>query len=108
MITVHANGNRVQYGIKHFILDTIDDLTGLNKELLTPGSTIFIINTSKYFMLNGKKNWVEINPYGMGNSSNNGSGDNNGGSGGDNDGSNPDDELNYDGGSIDGSDPKDL
>ena len=61
-----------------------------------------------FFMLNGKKNWVEINPYGMGNSSNNGSGDNNGGSGGDNDGSNPDDELNYDGGSIDGSDPKDL
>ena len=55
MITVHANGNRVQYGIKHFILDTIDDLTGLNKELLTPGSTIFIINTSKYFMLNGKR-----------------------------------------------------
>lgn len=106
MITIHANGNRVQYGIKHFDLDTIDDLAGLNKELLTPGSTIFIIDTSKYFMLNGKKVWIEINPYGMGNSSGGGSGDGEGG--GSDEEPNPDDDLNYDGGSIDGSDPVGL
>jgi hypothetical protein len=65
----------------------------VNKSTLSPGSTVFIINISKYYMLNGKKDWVEINPYGMG-SSNSGSG----GGGSENDG-------NYDGGSIDGSDP---
>lgn len=102
MITIHANGNHISYGIKHFNLDTIDDLSGLNKERLSPGSTIFIINTSKYYMLNGKHQWVEINPYGMGNSSNNGSGDGGGGdSGTENDGI-------YDGGSIDGSDPDNV
>lgn len=48
-------------------------------------------------MLNGKKSWVEINPYGMGSSS--------GGSGGNGDSSTPEDDGIYDGGSIDGSDP---
>lgn len=93
MITIHANGNRVSYGIKHFDLDAIDDLSGLDKKRLSPGSTIFIISTSKYYMLNGKHQWVEINPYGMNNSSNNGSG-----------GDSENDEV-YDGGSIDDSDP---
>lgn len=101
LVTIHANGNRVSYGIKHLDLDTINDLKKINKSTLSPGSTIFIINTSKYYMLNGKKAWVEINPYGMGNSSNSGSGGSGGGgSGTDNDGI-------YDGGSIDGSDPTD-
>lgn len=40
------------------------DLTDLNKARLTPGSTVFIISTSKYYMLNGSKNWIEINPFG--------------------------------------------
>lgn len=47
-------------------------------------------------MLNGQKSWIEINPYGMGGSSNSGSG----GSGD----SDSDDKI-YNGGSIDGSDP---
>jgi hypothetical protein len=49
-------------------------------------------------MLNGQKAWIEINPYGMKNSFNNGSGDNENGD------SNSDNES-YDGGSIDDSDP---
>ena len=99
MITIHTNGDRISYGIQHFILDTIDDLASLNNNTsIKPGSTIFIIETSRYYMLNGKKAWIEINPYGMGNSSNNGSGDS-----GENGGSNPGNI--YDGGSIDGSDP---
>ena len=50
-------------------------------------------------MLNGKHKWIEINPYGIG-SSEPGDGDGSG------DGSTPDDENIYDGGSIDGSDPR--
>lgn len=96
MITIYSNSNQVSYGIKHYNLDTIDDLKNLDKNRLNPGSTIFIISSSKYYMLNGKKSWIEINPYGMGSSNSNsgGSGD----SGGDS-------NENYDGGSIDGSDP---
>ena len=98
MVTIHSNRDQVAYGIQHFIIDEIDDLQELNKEpTLKPGSTVFVIKTSKYYMLNGKRTWIEISPYGMGNSSNSGSGGS-GGSGSEGDGI-------YDGGSIDGSDP---
>ena len=42
----------------------IVDLPDLNKSQLTPGSTVFIIENSKYYMLNGSKKWIEINPFG--------------------------------------------
>ena len=95
MITIHSN-SQGSYGIQHFILDDINDLYELNKRpSLKPGSTIFVIKTSKYYMLNGKKSWIEIQPYGTGNSSNGGSGSSGGSL----------DNGIYDGGSIDGSDP---
>ena len=90
MFTIYSNGNRKSYGIKHYDLDTVEDLKLMEKKDITPGSTIFIISSSKYYKLNSKKQWIEIFPY-QKNSSNGGS-DN-------------DDDLNYDGGSIDGSDP---
>ena len=97
MITIHSN-SQGSYGIQHFILDDINDLYELNKRpSLKPGSTIFVIKTSKYYMLNGKKQWIEINPYNMGSS--------NGGSVDGGNPSDPKDEI-YDGGSIDGSDPE--
>ena len=95
MINIHSNGNRSSYGIKHFVLDTIEDIKELDKNKLTPGSTIFIIASSKYYILNGKKQWIEINPYCMSSSSGGNSGGNNP----------PSDGSIYDGGSIDGSDP---
>lgn len=88
MFTIYSNGNRKSYGIKHYDLDTIDDLKLMEKKDITPGSTIFIINSSKYYKLNSQKKWIEIFPYS--NSSNGGS---------------DIDDPNYDGGSIDGSDP---
>ena len=94
MFTIRANGDRTSYGVKHYTLDTIDDLKQLEKKDITPGSTIFIINSSKYYMLNSKSQWVEIFPYH--NSSNGGSDD-------EGPGSSPGNI--YDGGSIDGSDP---
>lgn len=95
MVNIHSNSGHIAYGIKHFALDTIDDLKQLDKNRLTPGSTIFIINSSKYYMLNGSKQWIEINPYYMSSSSGGNSGGNNP----------PSDDPIYDGGSIDGSDP---
>lgn len=101
MINIHSTGGRVTYGIKHYDLDTIEDLKALNKNGLTPGSTIFIIASSKYYMLNGSKQWIEINPYCMAGSSGGNSGENNGIY----DGGSIDGSDSYDGGFIDGSDP---
>ena len=96
MITRHSSNSQIAYGIEHYLLDTFDDLKDLNKKSsLKPGSTVFIIETSKYYMLNGKRAWIEINPYGVNITSNGGSG--NGGSGSN--------DFVYDGGSIDDSDP---
>lgn len=102
MINIDSNSNRKAYGIKHFNLDEITDLTDLNKNILTPGSTVFIISSSKYYMLNGSKKWIEINPFSLSSSNSNSgntSGDGNSSSGGSNSG------VSYDGGSIDNSDP---
>ena len=104
MFTVYANGNRKSYGIKHYTLDTIDDLKALEKRDLTPGSTIFIIKGSKHYMLNSKKQWVEIFPYSANSSSGDSDNDHNY-DGGSIDGSDPTTGGIYDGGSIDGSDP---
>lgn len=69
MVNIHANGNKVAYGIKHFDLDTFADLVNINVKALTLGSTAFIIDASKYYMLNGQRKWIKINPYGMSDSS---------------------------------------
>lgn len=94
MITIGANGQQIAYGIKHYNLDDETDLKHLPVDRETMGCTCFVISTSKYYMLNSKMKWIEINPYCMGNSSSGG----NSGNGNTNDGI-------YDGGSIDGSDP---
>ena len=90
MIRIGANGNKITYGIKHYILDTEEDLDLLPSNKESMGTTCFIIENSKYYMVNGKLEWVEIKPY-------NGSlGGNNGGSGG----VEGDKEIIYDGGQI--------
>lgn len=88
MINIRANGNKVAYGIKHFILDTATDMGDLDRANLVPGSTAFIISSSEYYMLNGSRNWIKINPSDIG-----------GGGSSDDPGTNED----YDGGSIDGT-----
>ena len=88
MINLYSNDNNILYGIKHLLADTSLDLLNLDKSRLSVGTTAFVIDTSKYYILNGTKHWVKINPFG--------------GSVEDNDET---DQLLYDGGSIDNSDP---
>lgn len=64
MITIGANGNKIRYGIKHYNLDTQDDLENLPVAKEYVGCTCFVISTSKYYMLNSKHEWVEIQPFG--------------------------------------------
>lgn len=64
MISIGSNGNKIAYGIKHYNLDTEQDLKKLptHKEIM--GCTCFVISTSKYYMLNSDYRWVEITPFG--------------------------------------------
>jgi hypothetical protein len=53
------------------------------------GTTAFVIENSKYYMLNGQKQWKEINPFGS-----------SAGGGGGGDYPTPDDEIIYEGGGV--------
>ena len=63
MIRISANGNKSAYGVKHYILDTLEDLLSLNPSRLEMGTTAFIIDSSKYYMVNGSGVWKQINPH---------------------------------------------
>ena len=69
MVMIGANGNKIAYGIKHYNVDTEDDRLAIKTFNLTPGTTAFVIENSKHYMLNGAKKWVEITPFGAGSSS---------------------------------------
>lgn len=98
MITIGSNGQKIAYGIKHYNLDTEADLKKMPVGNEIMGCTCFVINTSKYYMLNGQKKWIEITPFGKVVSS----GDNGGND--DNTPDNPDipedDDIIYEGGII--------
>lgn len=66
MISIGANGRRIAYGIKHYNVDTKVELDALDLTCEVMGTTAFVIATSKYYMLNGSKQWVEISPFGSG------------------------------------------
>lgn len=64
MITIGSNGQKIAYGIKHYNLDTDADLAKMPVGNEVMGCTCFIIESSKYYMLNGQKKWIEITPFG--------------------------------------------
>ena len=72
-ISIYSNRGIKNYGIKHYILDTNDDLVKMPINC-TPGSTAFITESSKYYMLNNQKQWVLVN-IATGGNSGGGSGD---------------------------------
>ena len=63
MISIGSNRDNVTYGIKHYIVDTPEDLQKLSRTKKM-GCTCFVIKSSKYYMLNSKKKWIEITPFG--------------------------------------------
>lgn len=95
MITIGANGERISYGIKHYNLDTEADLAKLPTANEFMGCTCFVISTSKYYMLNSDRKWVQITPFGKTTGSGNSGGDN----GSDDDTTIPEDVV-YEGGII--------
>ena len=93
MIMMGANGQKIAYVIKHYNLDDENDLKELPIDRETMGCTAFVISTSKYYMLNSNRKWIEITPFGKVVSSS-------GGDGGNDTPEIPDDDIIYEGGII--------
>lgn len=94
MIMMGANGQKIAYGIKHYNLDDENDLKQLPVDFETMGCTAFVISTSKYYMLNSSRKWIEITPFGKTVSSGEGGG------GGDTPDTPGNDDIIYEGGII--------
>lgn len=62
-IKIFSNSGVKAYGIKHFILDTADDLNNLSTSY-TPGCSVFILETSENYILNTQHQWIKINAGG--------------------------------------------
>ena len=50
-------------GYRELVADTKDDLEEIMKayETVAMGTTVFVISTQQVFMLDGNKEWVELN-----------------------------------------------
>ena len=59
MYTLYKQDGEILYGIKEFILDSVDDIKNLPTNIRV-GSTALIIPTAEIYMLNNSKIWVEI------------------------------------------------
>lgn len=63
--SVSAQSGRVAYGVKHYTVDTMNCLKKLPTSAAA-GSTAFVVDSSRSFMLNNKRQWVEVSASGSG------------------------------------------
>ena len=56
---VYSNGTTFNM-VKRFVIDTFNDIYDIDISQLSPGSTAFDISSSKTYMLNNKKQWIEV------------------------------------------------
>jgi hypothetical protein len=87
MYSIGKNSDTTGYGIKKFFVDTEVEISNIPLETVFPGSTAFVIENSKSYMLNNQYKWIELQSTGGGSS----------GGGGD---IPPGEEVNYDGGTV--------
>lgn len=59
MWNIVANRDKA-YGVRAFVCDTTADLEDLPLKGCAQGSTAFIIENSKTYMLNGSKEWTAV------------------------------------------------
>ncbi len=55
-----AQAGQPVYNLKEFIVDAYEDIAEINTQGLAVGSTAFDIETSKHYMLNTRRQWVEV------------------------------------------------
>lgn len=63
---IFSNSGKVAYGVKELIIDTYNDINKFNVKFLTPGTTVFVIDVSEYYMLNTQLKWVQVDHNGNG------------------------------------------
>ena len=56
---IYANGSTFNM-VKKFVIDSFNEIYEINTSQLSPGSTAFDISSSKTYMLNNKKQWIEV------------------------------------------------
>ena len=54
----HQNG-KVNYGLKKFIVDSVEDIEKIPTISLLPGSTAFIPKSSKLYIYQDNNTWIE-------------------------------------------------
>ena len=76
MFNLISTSGKTAYGVKEFSVDLESDVALIDVSNCSPGSVVFVIENSKYFMLNSAKEWktVELSSGG-GSSGGDGSGD---------------------------------
>lgn len=57
MMNLYKQDGETLYGVKEFLLDSVDDLSSLPTNIRS-GSSALIISTGDLYMLNGDKQWV--------------------------------------------------
>ena len=82
---IYANGSTFNM-VKKFVIDSFNEIYDIDKSQLSPGRTAFDISSSNTYMLNNKKQWIEVQM---------GTGGGSGGGGGGTSG-----EIIYEGGEI--------
>lgn len=58
MVNLYRQDGETLYGIKEFLLDTVEDLTDIPIAKLRPGSSALIIPTGELYMFDGNRNWT--------------------------------------------------
>ena len=48
------------YGVKHYRADSYVDVMQIDVSTAGMGSTVFVIDTSTYYMLNSQKQWIAV------------------------------------------------
>ena len=56
---IYANGSTFNM-VKRFVIDSFNEIYDIDISQLSPGSTAFDINSNKTYMLNNKKQWIQV------------------------------------------------
>lgn len=57
MVSLYKQDGETLYGIKEFLLDSVEDLTDIPIAKLKPGSSALIIPTGELYIFSGNKEW---------------------------------------------------
>ena len=56
---IYANGYTFNM-VKKIVIDSFNEIYDIDTSQLSPGSTAFDISSSKTYMLNNKKQWIQV------------------------------------------------